>query len=402
MIWIGSRVAEINHRTRSYLALWLAARTVLFGEKDADGRIEVGESDANAALRPITLHGLKSVHPNLRDLPVLHLDATLRPELARTVLPALTVDEVAAEAPHMRVRLIAGSFGKGAIVADDVASAGENQRRANNLADCRDYVRWHALPHQRTLVITYKAVEAAFADIPGVETAHFNAIAGLDRFRDVDLILIIGRPLPSENDLHRLSAALFGHVPVGGYEPVLRGVRMRDGSSRTIRTVAHADELPEVIRAAICDDEVVQAIGRGRGVNRTAAAPLEVRILADVALPLIHDHLLSWSTEAPDIVQRMLLAGVAVDSPTDAALLHPDLFGNSMQAQKAFERAGFRRQNPMGNLYREMSAKCACYRRPGKGRSWQNAYWLRGSSDSARASLEAALGQIAEWREKGI
>ena len=66
-----------------------------------------------------------------------------------------------------------------------------------------------------------------------------------------------------------------------------------------------------------------QAVGRGRGVNRTADNPLEVHVLADVALPLVHDQVLAWETVAPDLVQRMLLAGMAVDSPSDAAALHP-------------------------------------------------------------------------------
>ena len=175
----------------------------------------------------------------------------------------------------------------------------------------------------RVLVVTYKDCEAAFADIPGVEVAHFNAIAGLDAYRDVALLIVIGRPLPRDSDLDPMCGAFFGHVPVGGYRQVLRGVRMRDGTSRTVRVMEHEDEMAELLRAAICDDELIQAIGRGRGVNRTAANPLEVHVLADVALPLVHDRVLAWETEVPDIVQRMLLAGIAVDSPADAAVLHP-------------------------------------------------------------------------------
>ena len=43
---------------------------------------------------------------------------------------------------------------------------------------------------QRVLVITYKDVEAAFAGIPGVETAHYNAIAGLDDFELITFLVI--------------------------------------------------------------------------------------------------------------------------------------------------------------------------------------------------------------------
>ncbi len=39
----------------------------------------------------------------------------------------------------------------------------------------------------------------------------------------------------------------------------------------------------------------------------------------------------------PDLVQRMLLTGVAVESLGETALLNPALFSDEKQAQKAFE-----------------------------------------------------------------
>ena len=152
-----------------------------------------------------------------------------------------------------------------------------------------------------------------------------------------------------------------------------------------------------MLRAAACDDEVIQAIGRGRGINRTAANPLEVHVLANVALPLVHDRVLTWATEAPDLVQRMLLAGIAVDSPAEAVALHPDLFGSVEQARKAFLRAGLLGHFPMNNTYRGLSQQNAAYRRPGSGRLRQRAFWIDGSAEVAHAALVRALGPLAEW-----
>ena len=117
---------------------------------------------------------------------------------------------------------------------------------------------------------------------------------------------------------------------------------MRDGSSRTVRVRRHADDKAELLRAAICDDEVIQAIGRGRGVNRSADDPLEVHVLADVALPLVHDAILAWEAVQPDLFQRMLLAGIAVDSPTDAAQLHPRCSPARSRRKRAFRERDFR------------------------------------------------------------
>lgn len=384
-------------------ALWKALRDLASGLPESDGRVRIGDPDPVTGLHGIAVIGCREFHPNFRSLPVLHLDATLRPEMAGALLPGLEVREIEAATPHMALTLVAGRFGKTRLCQDARASADENARRARKRADCVDYVRWHArrVAPGRTLVVTYKDCEAAFEGIPGVEVAHFNAIAGLDAWRDVALLIVIGRVLPRDSDLRAPVAALFGHAIEGGYSHATKGIRMRDGSARAVRVLRHADDKAEILRAAICDDEMIQAIGRGRGVNRDAATPLEVHVLADVALPLVHDRVTSWELEAPDLFQRMLLAGIAVDSPADAAALHPQLLANRKQAQMAFARAGFGQHFHLRDPYREMLPKSARYRRPGRGRGWQTAWWLEGDADAAQAALEGVLGPLAGW-EPGV
>ena len=314
---------RINARSHDFAAIWRAMADLLAG--DGEGRLAIHGPGTGSGLHEIVATGVKAMHHHLRRIPLLHLDATLRPELAGAILPGLAVTEIEAAAPFMAVRLVAGSFAKGTLCVSPRATAEENRRRENRLAECVDYLRWQARRHApgRTLVVTHKDCEGAFGGIPGVDVAHFNAIAGLDCWRDVRLLVVVGRPLPSETALHPLCGAFFRHASRGDYRHVARGVRMRDGASRSVRAIEHEDERAEILRAAICDDELIQAIGRGRGINRTEADPLEVHLLADVALPLVHDRVLAWETVAPDVVQRMLLTGLAVDSPADAAVLHP-------------------------------------------------------------------------------
>ena len=135
-----------------------------------------------------------------------------------------------------------------------------------------------------------------------------------------------------------------------------------------------------------------------RGVNRGKDNPLEVQVLADVALPLVHDEVTTWDLVAPDVFQKMLIAGVAVDSPADSAALHPTLFGTSNQVKLAFKRAGFKGQTSYKDPIRGMTLKSAAYRRMGRGRSWQRVWWIEGRSYDARALLEAALAYLAEWQ----
>ncbi|AZQ67641.1 hypothetical protein EF888_11160 [Silicimonas algicola] len=293
-----------------------------------------------------------------------------------------------------------GSFGKSMLCPEPGLPQDEVRRRQNRLGECIGYVRWQARRHRcgRVLVVTYQAVEAAFTNIPNVETLHFNAVAGLDRYKDVACLIVIGRPLPSHIELEALAGGYFGATGASGYTTERTGVRTVSGDVRGVRVIRHRDATAEDLRAAICDDELVQAIGRGRGVNRTVDNPLEVHVLADVAPPLAYDKVTTWDVEAPDVVQRMLLAGIAVDSPADAAVLHPQMFESVEQAKKAFQRAVFKGQNPMKDTYREMSLKSAAYRRSGRGVGWQTAYWVSDEREEIRHALEETLRSLADWR----
>ena len=132
--------AEANERARFRAEVWRAMAGQLAGY--SVGRLRVLTSAGGAV--EIEVAGVKPIHPNFRGKPILHLDATLRPDLARTVLPRLTVSEVDAAAPHMSLRLVTGPFGKSSLCFDPRAGADENQRRANRLAECVTYVNWQA------------------------------------------------------------------------------------------------------------------------------------------------------------------------------------------------------------------------------------------------------------------
>ena len=69
---------------------------------------------------------------------------------------------------------------------------------------------------------------------------------------------------------------------------------------------------------AIVDTEVIQAIGRGRAVNRTAATPLVVFVHAGVVVPLPVKRVVRWADVRLDVHQRMAARGFVTDSGTDA------------------------------------------------------------------------------------
>ncbi|TNE57496.1 MAG: hypothetical protein EP341_04015 [Sphingomonadales bacterium] len=395
----AQRIAAENARIAKLVSLWKECERLLAGKRKQSGRLRVSPPDQSGRHR-IDLRQIRCLHESLRGKPVLHLDATMRTELIRTILPELPVERIDVAAPYMHVRHVQGSFGKSMLCPMPGLAPDESRRRANRLRECVNYVRWHArrVHPKPVLVVTYMAVETAFDGIPNVEVAHFNAVAGLDCYKDVAMLISIGRPLPPSTELEALVGAYFDHVPAGRYRKDRTGIRMRGGALRGIEVIHHEDERAETLRAAICDDELTQVLGRGRGVNRGSEDPLEVHVLTDVALPLVYDRLTHWDLERPDILQQMLLAGMAVDSPADAAALHSGLFGGEKQAQKQFERAAFKRQTPIKTSYREMSLKSAAYRRSGRGRGWQRVWWLERDDADVRAMLESAFGVLGGWR----
>ena len=169
----------------------------------------------------------------------------------------------------------------------------ENQRRDFLLQELRDFVAYHGAGN--ALTITYQQLEDRFVDLRGVRGAHFNALSGLDAFGNVASLFVIGRPLPATIELHALALALTGRV-VSDEQPVVatRGALLEAGTGASIQVRGYADPDMEALRSAITDAEVVQAIGRGRGVNRTADNPLTVFLLADVLLPIPVMRVVRW------------------------------------------------------------------------------------------------------------
>jgi hypothetical protein len=395
----ATNIVRRNIVARSQAAIWRSMAEIIADSPARSGLLRILPPDPETDQHRIVLHDHHRIAQRLDGLPILHLDATLRPDLAKLILPGLEVTRIEADQPHLNLTLVVGRFGKTTFIPSPDLAPDEMQRRQNRLREFVDHVRWEArrVAPGKVLVVTHHGIEAAFAGIRHVQTAHFNAIAGLDQYRDVRLLIIVGRPLPSSEALTPLTASFFHHLPEGGYRPERCAVRLRTGGKANLRLVAHEDPQAEVLRAAICDDEVIQAIGRGRGVNRTADNPLEVQVMADVALPLVHDAVLAWDMVKPDVFQRMLLAGIAVDSPADAVLLHAGMFASADAADSVFRREAFNRQNPIGDTYREMTVKSARYRRGGRGRSWQRCWWIDGDADVVRARMAAVLGLLDGW-----
>jgi putative DNA primase/helicase len=345
------KAAEGNRTIFRLAMLWHAVETLVADDgPETSGWAELAlEHDAKGSVRVVRLKGRKRVREGWQ-APTLLIDAILDLDLVRPFWPQaeLTAD-VAAATPHQRVsQVVDVSFSKRRLVARDDAPEEDQKRRSRKCRDLhaflatigRDYAPY------RVLVVAQQAIEQILPTVgllpPNIELAHHNAVAGRDEWKDVACLTVVGRTAPPPGDVERLAEALTGRVVpirIDWYSRACITRELADGVILEAEADRHSDPIAEAIRWQICEGELVQIIGRARGVNRTEANPVDVLVLTDVPLPMPVGETLFASDLTPTPVELMLSAGgIAFENPTDAAAAYPSLWDNREAAKKALQR----------------------------------------------------------------
>jgi putative DNA primase/helicase len=388
-------------RARRMVGVWGALREMLASDDAAmreklglkeeikvSGRLILVRKDGKIILR------VRGVRPVLdaRKVPTMLLDATLPSELIlKKFHPQVRiVSDVEVAMPHVHVKQVVGA----PVSQNKLFGSEKEPSKGQHLHAIRRYIlkRWIEIDGERRwaeecqrepeperrrkpmVVICQKEVRLWLENAPseryekvprpgvtlpeGIALEHFNAIAGLDDHKDVRLLLSIGRTSPPPPAVEAIAGALTGaqpalEAPTGrGYGKVPRGIRMADGSGIEVeRCDQHIDPVGEAVRYQICEAELIQAIGRGRGVNRAPETPLEVDILADVVLPVTVNEVVPWE-EPSETVEMMASEGVALTSPTDMAKAWPWVWEKAEAARYTLRKLGER-----GNLPIEQAVK---------------------------------------------
>ncbi|MCA8880953.1 MAG: hypothetical protein KDA73_13585, partial [Rhodobacteraceae bacterium] len=338
--------------------LWLILAEALENGHDAAGAELVHEMTEAGSVRALRLRWRGTMRKGwAAQAPILHLDATLRPELVQTYLPRIDIGApVAARQPHVRVRQVTGSPTSARALTPS-ADAPERDRKAaaTRLRDLRAWIDLRARQCHRPgqpidlLIVGQKAAIDALrsAGLPsGVEAVHFNALSGLDRWGGIGGIVVLGRTLPAPRTVELIATALTGRAPAPNpadagwwYPMVERRVRLAGNRTAPLVMEEHADSIAEAVRWSICEGELIQAMGRGRGVNRTAATPLEIDLLTDVVLPVTVDALVPWSDLRPTRRDLMALTGIVLENAADMAACFPELWSSAAAARQDRSRS---------------------------------------------------------------
>jgi putative DNA primase/helicase len=402
--------------------LWLILAEALENGHDAAGAELVHEMTESGSVRALRLRWRSTMRKGwAAQAPILHLDATLRPELVQTYLPRIDIGTpVVARQPHVRVRQVTGSP-TSARALTPAADAPERDRKAatNRLRDLHAWIELRARQCHRPgqtidlLVVGQKAAIDALRSAglpPRVEAVHFNALSGLDRWGGIGGMVILGRTLPAPRTVELNAMALTGREPAPNpedagwwYPMVERRVRLSADRTAPLAMEEHADPIAEAVRWSICEGELIQAMGRGRGVNRTAATPLEIDLLTDVVLPVTVDPLVPWSDLRPTRRDLMALSGIVLENAADMAACFPELWPTREAAKKDGQRKG------TNDYYRDLynsrmspSSAEVTYRPEGPGHRARTARVDLSRIPDPEAWLTNRLGALASFELRYI
>jgi putative DNA primase/helicase len=412
-------------RARRMATVWRALRDLLKSDIKVSGRLILARKDGKTVLR---VRGVRDI-VKARRVPSVLLDATL-PDVSilEKFHPQVEiVSDVEVKMPHVRVRQILGAPTSETKLwgterdRDKNPDTGEGNRRAvrryilQRWLEIDGHQRWLDSGRQPLVIICQKKYHEWLEEsgLPeGIAVEHYNAIAGLDDYKHVDCLILIGRVVPKPVEVEAYAGALSGAEPLSEaatgrwYGRVPRGIRMADGSGIEVeRCDQHCDPMGEAVRYQICEAELVQGLGRGRGVNRTAETPLDVDILADVVLPVTVNEVVPWE-EPSEAVEMMATAGVVLTSPKDMTTAFPWLWKTvraakwtlkKLRARSAGSGAGTEDIFPIDNRSSigEMSSvptSAALYQRAGSKQKLRDATFdARRHASNLRAGLETLL-----------
>ena len=413
----SNRLMFLRARAWKALACLLAANG-----PEASGWVSLATvPSATGPQRVLQFKGRKDVRAGWQ-VPTLIIDALHDPQTLRPLSPHIQdVADIKAAAPHQTIRQVTDrAFSKSRLAPLDEKVAKDNptvaKARLRALREVRDIVtrearRW---PKGRVLLVAQKGVKGGEPNMapglielglpPNVETAHHNSTAGRDIWKDVRQLIVVGRTMPRVTAVERRAEALTGAAvpPAGDYDRISSFRRVAGRGLVPCETVRHPHPVAEACRWQICEGELVQIIGRPRGIWRTVNTPADVLVLTDPVLPMTIDEELTAADVDPSLPARMLgEGGVVFGNTGHAARAYSDLWEKPKDAENAFARGrtpSFPYEEPPLREKRESSPLLRVrYQRTGPGQKTAEAWFDPFLRPDPEAFLAERLGPLISF-----
>jgi hypothetical protein len=221
--------------------------------------------------------------------------------------------------------------GRGAVALPPGSNQPPIDGAAIVLKGCR-----HAMAAKSASQARGKMVNLAKAAPCGSLVLHQNAIRGLNIFERVSYLLVAGRTVPAPSEAELLAEVIFGvnviQTVSDWYPRQTRRLWMVDPKKEAyVEAEEHPDPNAEIVRRAICEDELCQAVARARHVRRDPSRPVLIEIATSVPLPLPINEVLTYD-ELVGLASPLVLALARRAIPTTPkgwSVVAPDLVPNA-------------------------------------------------------------------------
>lgn len=291
----------------------------------------------------------------------------------------------------------------------DPASQQAARRRLNEI---EAFISRQAADGERVLVVGPTAVvgnprtgAAALLAVPAkCELAHFNAVRGVDGWKDFDCIVLIGRNEPPVTAVEDMARALFFDQDrtlkrTGNWEIQPRGYRIAS-APLGVDVNVHADPRVQAVVEQVRENESLQAIDRLRLVHSDKVK--KVFILSNIPLDIDVDETRTWDELMNGTrLERAWgqLNGVLPLSPALLAERFPDLWSTAAAAKSdvsgAVKRGVFSNSLSIRNLVR-FEFKSA------KQRRWSLCVSNTENAESVQRELVRLTGHPVTVRRPGL
>jgi hypothetical protein len=327
-----------SHHSRSTIRVWDEVRGMFKNNIAVSGRLTLKRE---GGLRVIEWRGVELIKDQFLCKTVL-MDATLPPmPILKIFHPQVQIiaDVSVMMSPSVHIKQMLGT--------PTTSNKLEKERHRKTL---RRYIlkRSMELGGAPALVVCQKKFEQHLKEMKlpdNIKIEHYNDISGLDDYKDVRLMIMIGRTAPGPQAMEAMAAALSGIQPAllkpkNGfvwYDQTVDGIRVRGQGENGVATKGdkHPDPFVEAIRWQIHEGELMQALGRARGINRDDASPLDIDLLFDTCLPVSVNEVCLW--EPPSLLIETAAQGVMLTSPGDMVKLWPELWANEKAAYRSLQ-----------------------------------------------------------------
>jgi hypothetical protein len=326
-------IDDIQH-SRRIIKIWEAVREMLRDpDIEVSGRLTIKQRNGQ---RVIEWKGVEQISKQFQ-VPTLLLDATLPgASILQIYHPEVEVlaDIQVEMPPHVHIRQVLRA-----------PTSSSKLEKEVHREDVRRYIlrRWMETGRGRTLVICQEKFEQWLKLPDDIEVKHFNDVSGLDIYRDIRLLVVVGRTAPGPRAMEALAAALSGRQPtlVNGegfvwYQSLKCGIRLLDGRGVETTGDQHPDDLVESVRWLVHEGELIQALGRGRGINRTEQTPLDVDLLFDTCLPIKVNDVSIW--RRPSALVETAVQGAMLTTQSDMVKVYPQIWPNNSAADRTIEQ----------------------------------------------------------------